>query len=83
MTATQPHISSAFDSGAIEIVDAARADAIRLRIRRDSHADFTQWFHFRLQGVLGQACTLALENAGECTYASGWKDYRAVASYDR
>ena len=53
MTATQPHISSSFDSGAIEIVDATRADAIRLRIRRDSHADFTQWFHFRLQGVQG------------------------------
>ncbi|MCT7305547.1 MULTISPECIES: M14 family metallopeptidase [Ralstonia] len=83
MTPTQPHISSAFDSGAIEIVDAARADAVHLRIRRDSHADFTQWFHFRLQGVRGQACKLALENAGECTYAAGWKDYRAVASYDR
>ena len=83
MTPTQPHISSAFDSGAIEIVDAARADAVRLRIRRDSHADFTQWFHFRLQGVRGKACKLALENAGECTYAAGWKDYQAVASYDR
>lgn len=83
MTATQPYLSSTFDSGAIEIVDAARADAIRLRIRRDSHADFTQWFHFRLQGVQGQACRLVLENAGECTYPAGWKDYQAVASYDR
>lgn len=71
MTANQPYISSVFDSGAIEIVDVARADAIRLRIRRDSHADFTQWFHFRLQGVQGQACQLAFENAGECTYAAG------------
>src|SRR5688572_20963227 len=29
------------------------------------------------------ACTLRFENAGACTYPGGWKDYRAVASYDR
>ena len=81
-----PTLSSAFDSGAIEIVsigsNAAAAD-IALRIRRDSHADFRQWFHFRLSGARGLACTMRFENAGACTYPNGWKDYRAVASYDR
>ena len=54
-----------------------------LRIRKDSHADFSQWFHFRLSGARGVECTLRFANAGECTYPGGWKDYRAVASYDR
>lgn len=79
-------VSSAFDSGAIDTVSSAsydNHDDIQLRIRRDSHADFTQWFHFRLQGVQGQPCRIRLLNAGECTYPDGWKDYHAVASYDR
>lgn len=79
-------VSSAFDSGAIE-VDAIdeRDDAatIALRIRRDSHQDFTQWFHFRLSGARGKSCTLRFVNAGACTYPDGWNGYRATASYDR
>jgi murein tripeptide amidase MpaA len=81
-----PTISSQFDSGAIEVVshssNASSAD-FRLNIRKDSHAEFRQWFHFRLSGARGLATTLRFENAGACTYPDGWKDYRAVASYDR
>ena len=77
------HISTQFDAGAIEVEALDRADDIRLRIRADSHADFRQWFHFRLQGAAGQACRLRFLNAGVCTYPDGWRDYRAVASYDR
>ncbi|MBY4945574.1 hypothetical protein K6V92_02925 [Cupriavidus respiraculi] len=83
MTASALHISSQFDSGAIEVEALDRADDIRLRIRADSHADFRQWFHFRLQGAAGQACRLQFLNAGDCTYPDGWRDYQAVASYDR
>jgi murein tripeptide amidase MpaA len=83
MTATALHISSQFDSGAIVVEALDRADDIRLRIRADSHADFRQWFHFRLQGAAGQACRLQFLNAGDCTYPDGWRDYQAVASYDR
>ena len=78
-------ISSQFDSGAIEVVSLAREDGVEridLNIRRDSHQDFTQWFHFRAQGVRGQRCVLRFLNAGACTYADGWKDYAVVASYD-
>jgi len=76
-------ISCTFDSGAIEVAALESAQNIRLRIRADSHAVFRQWFHFRLQGAQGAACRLVFENAGECTYADGWRDYRVVASYDR
>lgn len=76
-------ISANFDAGAIEIIDCADAANIRLRIRRDSHADFRQWFYFRLHGARGRPLVLRFENAGECTYADGWHGYRVVASYDR
>ena len=81
-----PTISCAFDSGAIEVLSGSHAGPgveFTLRIRQDSHAKFRQWFHFRLSDARGRACTLRFENAGACTYPGGWKDYRAVASYDR
>lgn len=77
------HISASFDSGAIEVESLAQASDIRLRIRADSHAEFRQWFHFRLQGAAGQACRMQFLNAGDCTYPDGWRGYQAVASYDR
>ena len=81
-----PAISCAFDSGAIEVVSTGStgpAAEFLLRIRKDTHAEFRQWFHFRLSDARGVACTLRFENAGACTYPKGWTDYRAVASYDR
>ena len=81
-----PTISSNFDSGAIEVVSSGNpgpAPEFLLHIRKDSHADFRQWFHFRLSDARGLPCTLRFENAGACTYPKGWTDYRAVASYDR
>jgi murein tripeptide amidase MpaA len=76
-------ISSNFDAGAISVIRAERADDIALHIPKDSAADFSQWFYFRLQGARGQACTIRLANAGQTTYPRGWENYRAVASYDR
>ena len=76
-------ISSQFDAGAIDIVSATSAGAIDLNIRKDSHADITQWFYFRLQGAQGEACTIRFLNAGRSAYPDGWKDYQAMASYDR
>jgi murein tripeptide amidase MpaA len=81
-----PILSSRFDSGAIEVVAVSHTDAtaeFKLQIRKDSHADFRQWFHFRLSGARGLACTLRFGNAGACSYPKGWQDYRAVASYNR
>ena len=76
-------ISQHFDSGAIDIVQAEQASQIDLNLRSDSHADIHQWFHFRLQGARGQACTIRFLNAGQATYAKpAIEDYQAVASYD-
>jgi murein tripeptide amidase MpaA len=76
-------ISSQFDAGAIDVISAKSAGAIDLNIRKDSHADITQWFYFRLQGAQGEACTIRFLNAGKAAYPDGWKDYQAMASYDR
>ena len=76
-------ISQNFDAGAIEVVRAERAGEIELNLRKDSHADFMQWFYFRLQGARDQEAVIRILNAGEATYANAWKNYQAVASYDR
>ncbi|TFW00634.1 hypothetical protein E4K72_15205 [Oxalobacteraceae bacterium OM1] len=75
-------ISHQFDAGSIEVVRADQPDQIELNIRKDSNSDFLQWFHFRLQGARGQACTLRFLNAAQAAYPQGWPEYRAVASYD-
>lgn len=76
-------ISQQFDAAAIEVVRADDPQHIALKIRRDSHADFTQWFYFRLQGARDMACHISFLNAGASTYPMGWENYRVVASYDR
>ncbi|MDO8768374.1 MAG: M14-type cytosolic carboxypeptidase [Burkholderiaceae bacterium] len=80
-------ISTHFDSGAIEVVSLTDPQDIQLNIRADQGqqgaAEFVQWFHFRLQGAVGQPVTLRFLNAGQCAYPKGWDGYRVVASYDR
>ncbi|MEO8186023.1 MAG: M14-type cytosolic carboxypeptidase [Burkholderiaceae bacterium] len=80
-------VSQAFDSGAIEVIacDGARAD---LAIRRDvtvggQPSEFLQWFHFRVSGAEDTGAELRIVNAGVTTYPDGWRDYRAVASWNR
>ena len=75
-------IGATFDGGNIEVIEADRPEAVRLAIRRDTKAEFLQWFDFRLAGAAGSDCALVIENAGETSYPRGWEDYRAVASYD-
>ncbi len=77
------HISAHFDSGNIEVIDSSDPAAVRLAIAKDTNSDFFQWFHFRAVGVRATPCAFRIENAGEASYARGWEDYRAVASYDR
>jgi murein tripeptide amidase MpaA len=76
-------VSSQFDAGNIEVVDITRPDDAHLRIRRDSHSEFLQWFNFRVSEVRDVALTLHLDNAGKTSYPPGWQGYRAVATYDR
>ncbi|SDV49982.1 Murein tripeptide amidase MpaA [Chitinasiproducens palmae] len=75
-------ISSRFDGGAVEVVDASDGQNVRLRVRPDTAADFAQWFYFRVDGMAEQRCTYRFENAAQCAFPGGWQGYRVVASYD-
>ncbi|WP_153716593.1 M14 family metallopeptidase [Eikenella corrodens] len=78
-----PKISSNFDAGAISVIDSADSQNIRLALRGDNAASFSQWFYFRLQGAAYQPCRIRIENAGQSSYPEGWEDYQATASYGR
>jgi len=75
-------VSSDFDGGNAEVIDASSPSDIRLRIRKDAGDKFLQWFHFRVSGA-DAPIVVRIENAGEVTYRRGFVDYRAVASTDR
>lgn len=77
------HISSAFDSGNIEVIDASSPDNVKLAIRRDAGGDHMQWFHFRVTGASGHTLTLRIVNAHQASYPAAWEGYQAVASTDR
>ena len=77
------NISSTFDAGNIEVISMDNPNDIQLKIEKDTHSDFLQWFYFRMQGANGIACKLNITNAGEAAYPEGWENYQARASYDR
>ena len=76
-------IDAAFDGGNIEVLSIEKPDDIRLAIRKDTEAQFFQWFSFRLFGAKNQECVLKITNAGDASYTSGWEGYRATSSEDR
>ena len=80
---TTLHISTQFDSGAIEVVSLQDHRNIELNIRKDSAAEFAQWFHFALHGAAGLPVGLKFLNASKSAYPGGWDGYRVVASHDR
>jgi murein tripeptide amidase MpaA len=75
-------VSSDFDGGAIEVESAASAQDIRLRIRRDTGLEFLQWFYCRVDGLAGKTANIALTNAGQTTYPTGWEGYDVAVSED-
>lgn len=76
-------ITSAFDSGNIELLDWPAPTRARLAIRRDAGGEFFQWFHFRVSGARGMPLTLDLTGLGQSAYPDGWPGYRARVSIDR
>lgn len=76
-------ISSDFDSGNIAALDTSDPSNLQLEIRPDGKADFFQWFYFRVDGASGRPLAMHIKNAHGASYLGGWKDYRAVASYDQ
>jgi len=77
------HISSAFDSGNIEVLDASDPTDITLAIRPDAGGDHLQWFHFRVSGVRGVPLRMRITNAEAASYPTAWDGYRTATSYDR
>ncbi len=76
-------IDSNFECGSIQVIDAGDASDVRLALRPDVAAAFSQWFYFRLSGARGTDVTLRILDVAGSSYPEGWKGYRAVASYDR
>ena len=83
-------ISSAFDSGNIDLIE--QSETVRLRIRPDPHTeledkDHMQWFAFRSTldagGPLGATTTYEIENAGEASFPQAWVGSEVVVSHDR
>jgi murein tripeptide amidase MpaA len=75
-------ITAAFDSGNIEVLGIAGAEAT-LAIRKDRQSDFFQWFHFRVAGGRGRDLVLRLTGLNAAAYPGGWPGYRAAVSEDR
>ncbi|WP_199911786.1 M14-type cytosolic carboxypeptidase [Dongshaea marina] len=76
-------ISSNFDSGNIQVIQANSADAITLRINKDNQSEFYQWFHYKLETIPDTPHRMTIEDLKQSAYPDGWKEYQAVASYDR
>lgn len=76
-------ISSHFDSGNIEVIDTSKSQDIKLAIRKDNASDFLQFFHFSLEGSVGQRCKINIINAGDTSYIGGWPGYNVCTSWDR
>lgn len=70
------------EGGSIVVLGRARRGAVELALRPDTNASFLQWFHFRVRDVPRAGCALRVVNAGEATFAEGFRDYGVCASYD-
>lgn len=77
------HISSQFDSGSINIVNATSPDDIQLTIPKDNQSEFAQWFHFRLVGEMFVTHSITISDLANSAYPAGWENYNVLASYDR
>ena len=76
-------INSQFDSGNIQVLELESPNNIQLAINKDNQSDFYQWFHFKLHATPFIEHKLHINNLAKSAYPNGWKDYQAVASYDR
>jgi murein tripeptide amidase MpaA len=75
-------ITSAFDSGNIEVLSISGSEA-KLAIRKDRQSDFAQWFHFRVSGAKGRELVLRLTGLNSSAYPDGWPGFQACVSEDR
>ena len=80
---TSIKISTDFDSGNIQVLDASDAYQLLLAIKPDTRSPHFQWFHFKAEGMhVGHTHNFRLSNASQSSYKNAWSGYNAVASYD-
>jgi murein tripeptide amidase MpaA len=73
-------VDADLEGGNIITLGEAEGGEIALALRPDTNAAFTQWFHFRVRDASGAGGTLRVMNAGDATFAEGFRDYQAFAS---
>lgn len=74
-------ITADLDGGNI-VVRSIDDNDVALAIRHDTNAEeFRQWFHFRVDGTLGEHCRYALD-VSDTTYRDAFEGYAVCASYD-
>jgi murein tripeptide amidase MpaA len=75
-------INSDFDGGNAKLITSDENGRILLEILPDENSKNFQWFCFDLVDAKGRACEIELKNAGNASYAKGYENYSACASYD-
>lgn len=66
---TSIKISTDFDSGNIQVLDASDAYHLLLAIKPDTRSAHFQWFHFKAEGMhVGHTHTFRLSNASQSSY---------------
>jgi murein tripeptide amidase MpaA len=78
------HIDTDFEAAAIDHVAAATptGSPLRLRLRRDNAAEFSQWFAFELVDVPPDGIDVRIEGLAGSSYPKGWVDYRVCMRAD-
>ena len=71
-----------FDGGSILVLSEDPAD-VRLALRPDTHAEYLQWFYFRVSDASELTAPIRILGAAGATYPTAWQFYRAYASYDQ
>jgi len=80
-TALSMEITGDLDGGNIVVREIDEYE-VSLAIRHDTNAEeFRQWFHFRVDGTLGESCRFALD-VSDTTYRDAFEDYAVCTSYD-
>lgn len=76
-------IATDFEGARIEVIAADDPSTIRLTVPLDPHhVKFRQWFAFAIEGAARQPVSVAIENAGNCTWPRAWTDYQVYGSHD-
>ncbi len=76
-------IATDFEGARIDVLSAESPSNVRLAVPADpKHAKFRMWFAFAVEDAADEALSVAIENAGSCTWPRAWTDYQVCASHD-